>query len=133
MRKHSIQSAFGAALLAGVVHAQVGVGDQPGQPRDTVSTLPSPAPAPPYRLYRYDQDYRYLADPSRRISAIDGLKYIPLNDSDPDTYLSLSGESRTRYEYTRNPGFGLQGVRHNDYVLQRFLLGADLHVTKHFR
>lgn len=92
----------------------------------------SPSP-PAYRAFRYDEDCRSFADPALRTGLLDGLKYIPLSDSDPDTYLTLSGEARTRYESTRSPGFGLQGVGHNDYVLQCFLVGADLHVTPHFR
>lgn len=86
----------------------------------------SPPQPPPFRVLRYDEDYRYLADPARRVDALDRLKYVPLGD-DPDSFVSFGGEARTRYEYFDAPGFGLRGVAHDDFVLQRFLLHADVH------
>ncbi len=68
---------------------------------------PTPKP-PPFRLFRYDEDYSYLADPTRRTNFLDSIKYIPLDD-DHTLVLSLGGEARTRYEYFSAPAFGLRG------------------------
>src|SRR4051794_10555407 len=83
-----------------------------------------------YRLLRYDEDYSYLKDPSRRTDPLDVLKYIPLGQGD-DTYLSLGGTARPRYESYHNPDFGAGPAdRHgyNDDLLQRYLLHGDLHL-----
>ena len=49
-----------------ITHAQTSDSTQP----------PSP---PPYRLVRYDEDYRYLQDPKRRTDFLDAVKYIPFD------------------------------------------------------
>ncbi len=81
----------------------------------------------------YSRDYRFLADPAVRTDALDPLKYIPL-DTTGSAYLSLSGEARLRYDdFTKNPGFGTSGLKTDDYLFTRALLGADLHLGTHFR
>ena len=82
---------------------------------------------PAYRLLRYDEDYRYLQDPSRRTDVWDALKYIPLGARE-NWYLSLGGELRERYEFFHHEDFGsAPGDRHgnNDAVLQRYLVHGD--------
>lgn len=107
--------------------------DSPARATDPTPAAPAspaaqtPAAPPPFRLFRYEEDYSYLADPTRRTGALDGLKYIELAQ-DPPATLSLGGEARTRYEYSSAPAFGLRGPGHDDFVLQRFLLHADLHI-----
>jgi hypothetical protein len=89
---------------------------------------------PPYTLLRFNEDYRYLADPRNRTDFFDPLKYISLNPNDPASYLSLGGEIRERYEHYTNPGFGVPGQpKNDDYLLQRITLDADLHVNDHLR
>lgn len=83
-------------------------------------------------MFRYDEDYAFLRDPARRTEPLDGLKFVPLGQ-DPAWYLSIGGEARMRYEYFREPGFGLRGLDHDDFVLQRFLLHADVHTGEHVR
>ncbi|WP_178133398.1 alginate export family protein [Vineibacter terrae] len=80
------------------------------------------------KTLRYDEDYRYLADPARRGDPWDPLKHIPLNGAG-DVYLSLGGELRERYEHTRN--LGVRGK--DDVLMNRLLLSADLHVGDAFR
>ena len=58
-----------------------------------------------YKLLRYDEDYSYLKDPTRRTDPLDVLKYIPLGDRD-GYYLSLGGTARPRFEFDQNPFFG---------------------------
>jgi len=81
---------------------------------------------------RYDEDYRYLADPAKRGALWDPLKYIPL-DGSGSTYLSFGGEWRERFESTRHPGFGLAPFTRDSVLLHRLLLSTDLHVGAEFR
>lgn len=93
----------------------------------------APAPTRPmFQPFRYDEDWSPLADDALRTEPLDDLKYIEL-DRDASIWLSLGGEARTRYEYFGEPGFGLRGLSRDDFVLQRLLLHADLHVGTHFR
>ena len=85
------------------------------------------AAAPPYKLLRYDEDYRYLSEPGARSDPWDRIKFIPLG-SDSGQWLSLGGELRERFEYYSAPNFGIQGEPANGYFLHRLLLHADLHL-----
>lgn len=87
---------------------------------------------PPYKLFRYDEDYRYLRDPVRRGDFWDPIKYVPL-DAAGDWFISFGGEIRERFEYYSHPNFSLQGQDADDYLLQRALLHADLHAGPYLR
>ena len=91
--------------------------------------LPSP---PPYQQLRYEEDYSYLRDPTRRTDLWDIIKYIPFNDKG-DWYLSVGGEVRERYEYFHNSLWGRGPQDKNGYLLQRHMLHADLHFGPNFR
>lgn len=93
----------------------------------------TPHSRPAFKPFRYDEDWSVLRDPSLRTEPLDNLKFIPLSTSDPRQYLSIGGESRTRYDSFTNPGFGLRGLGHDDFVIQRLLLSADLHLDERFR
>ncbi len=86
---------------------------------------------PPYQLNRADEDYSYLRDPTRRTDFWDFLKYIPLN-APGSWYLSLGGEARERFEYFKNPNWGA-GPPGPGYLLQRYFLNSDLHMSEHVR
>jgi len=89
---------------------------------------------PPYTLLRFNEDYRYLSSPQNRTDLFDPLKYIPLNPNDANSYLSFGGEIRERFEHFTHPGFGLfDAPGHDDYLLQRITLSADLHLNKNIR
>ncbi len=100
--------------------------------------LAGPAVAQPeggFRLHRFDEDYSFLADPARRRDPLDALKQIPLGIG--GSTLSLGGELRERYEWTRNANFGI-GRRpgtpaEGQVLLQRVLLHADLRLDAHLR
>ena|SRR5437899_5114919 len=47
----------------------------------------------PYKLFRYDEDYRYLKDPKAHSDIWDPVKYIPVG-SDSGQWLTLGGELR---------------------------------------
>src|SRR5262245_23605221 len=81
--------------LVGVVLAGVAIRGF-GQTARPATPAPAPTP-PPFQPLRYEEDWSYLENASRRSEWLDRLKYIPLNDN--GWYLSLGGESRTRYEY----------------------------------
>jgi hypothetical protein len=93
---------------------------------------PSPSPTPAlYQPQRYDEDWSYLSDSTRRTDWFDRLKYIRLNDR--GWYLSLGGEGRIRYEYFSEFAFGAGPQDSNGYWLQRYLLHTDWHLGKRVR
>jgi hypothetical protein len=103
-----------------------GQGDQPDKEEAT---------PPPYKLLRYDEDYSYLKDPSRRTDFWDPIKYIPLWCRE-DWYLSFGGELRQRYEFYHNQNAGLAPANaqgNNEDLLQRYYFHADLHLGPYFR
>ena len=82
---------------------------------------------PPYKQLRYDEDYSYLREPERRHDFFDPIKYIRF-DALGDYYLSLGGEVRERYEYFANYNWGKGPQDDNGYLLQRYMVHADLHL-----
>lgn len=96
---------------------------------EVAAQAPAPEP-PPFAKLRQDEDYSYLADPAARTGLFDPIKYIPIGDG--PAFLSLGGELRHRYEYTRNPGFGADPQDRGAF-LQRYILHADLRVSPDFR
>ena len=90
-------------------------------------------PVPPsFKTIRYEEDYRYLKDQPTQADWLDGIKYIDLPFM-PDAYLRLGGELRERYQNLSNYEFGLTETNNDDYLLQRVLLHADIHLGRHFR
>ncbi len=94
-------------------------------------TVPAPNPRPAYIDLRWDENWSYLRDHSKRADYADPLKYIGLGHS--DWYMSIGGESRTRYEFFRNATFGSAPKTPDGFVIQRFLLHTDLHFGPHAR
>lgn len=89
-------------------------------------------PDPYPKVLRYEEDYRYLADPTKRSDFWDPIKFIPLTAS-KESYLTIGGEWRERYENFDPPAFGLTGIDHDGFVLHRLLLSGDLHLGEEFR
>jgi hypothetical protein len=79
---------------------------------------------PPYKFLRYDEDYRFLADPAQRIDLWDWIKYIPLDGAG---FLSFGGEARERFETYQNEYFSTNPKADNAYFLQRYLFHLDYH------
>jgi hypothetical protein len=108
------------ALLALVAMAGAGGFSQTGQP-----AAPSPAVAsaqsssPSFQPLRYEEDWSYLKDASKRSEWIDTLKYIPVNRK--GWYVSLGGESRLRYEYFDQFNFGAGAQDENGYLFTTLL------------
>jgi len=79
---------------------------------------------------RYDEGYRFLADPSKRIDLWDCVKYIRLDGAG---FLSLGGEIRLRFEGYENDSFNSNPKADSDSFLQRYLFHADYHPTEWLR
>ena len=121
--------------------AQEPVADQPncsansGADGQSEKSANEGAAPPPYKLLRYEEDYSYLKDPSRRTDFWDPIKYVPLWGRD-DSYLSFGGEVRERYEFYHNLNAGLAPANaqgNNQDFLERYLLHADVHLGPYFR
>ncbi len=95
----------------------------------------SPEPGDPvFHSLRYNDDFTYLADPSKMTSPWDQFKYISLGDGQYGaSYLSLGGELRERFESYLNPNFGIKAPPSSAYLLHRLLLDGDLHLTDYVR
>jgi hypothetical protein len=90
---------------------------------------PGPPPAadrPHLNPFPAEQDWSFLADPTRRTDPYDRLKYLPWGD-DAQHYASLGFEERTEYEYFDNWMFGAGPQDHNGYVMFRVMPHVDLH------
>jgi len=60
------------------------------------------------------------------------VKFVPLTAAGT-TSLSLGGEARVTYERFGNQNFGLTPPDPDGYLLQRYLLHADVHVGSRVR
>ena len=86
----------------------------------------------PLKTLRYQEDYGYLKDRKQRTDFWDDLKYIELPFLE-NSYLSLGGELRERYQNLHGYEFGLAEFKDDNYLLHRVLLHGDLHLGEHFR
>src|SRR5215510_12651476 len=121
---------FVIVAITGISIKAFGQTAQSTTPSHTAVPVPSPQ-SPPFQALRYDEDWGYLEDESRRSEWLDRLKYIPLNNH--GWYLSLGGEARIRYEYFSEFAFGAGPQDDDGYQLQRYLLHADAHFGKRVR
>jgi Alginate export len=106
-------------LLPQLGHAQ----ENDGTTNTTTPTRPTILPN------RWEEDWSVLADPRVPREPFDYLKYIPLDPSNPKTYLSLGADVRERFEANDTAGFGIAPNRNNDYLISRTDWYADLHVA----
>ncbi|GAB3584558.1 alginate export family protein [Hymenobacter daeguensis] len=91
--------------------------------------------APPaYRMERAREDYRYLASDTSTVrpDLFDPIKFIPLTAS-KSSYLSLGGEIRPQYVLVRHNDWGAGEEDRSGYLLERYMLHADVHVGPHVR
>jgi len=114
-----------AGLTLGILIVLPGVATAQTKP-------PCPSSPPAYQQLSYDEDYSYLRDQGCRADLWDPVKYVPF-DSSGEMYVSLGGQVRERYEYFNNANWGLGPQTANGYLLQRYMIHADLHFGSRFR
>jgi len=91
-----------------------------------------PREPPPFRKWRYDEDYSYLRDETAATGSWwEALKYMPHGES--DLHLTLGAELRARYEAYSNDLWGGAPVPDHDYLWLRALPYADLRAGEHLR
>ena len=88
---------------------------------------------PAIEFNRWQEDWSVLADPALRTEPLDDLKYIPLSNSDPHSYISLGAGLRERFESNDAPSFGVGGQPAEDYVIERAEVYADIHPDIHWQ
>ena len=86
---------------------------------------------PAFQTLRYNEDWTFLRDASQRADWLDPVKFVPLDGT--NVYLSFGGEARLKYELYSEPVFNQQPADDNGFLLQRYLVHADLHATPYFR
>ena len=86
------------------------------------------APRPAYKQLRYDEDWSGLRTHD---DWLDPFKRIPIGSGD-DTYLSIGGQIRERYEFFDHGTWGRDSADSSS-LLQRYMLHADLHIGPRFR
>jgi hypothetical protein len=101
-------------------------------PKTVAQVQPTSVMRPLYILPRYDEDWSFLADASKRDDVWDPVKFIPLS-GDGRTFLSFGGELRETYERFHNTDFGLSPQDPDGYLLQRYLFHVDFHSGSRFR
>ncbi len=91
---------------------------------------------PAFQIRRFDEDWSVLrgVDRSHTGDFWDLVKFIPVTP-DKNVWLSIGGQVRERFEYFGQYLFGEKGgeKRSDGYLLSRFRLSMDLHVTEYFR
>lgn len=83
-----------------------------------------------FKLMRYDENYEYLKDTARNF--YEGIKFIPLS-ADKNIYASLGGEARYEYVDFNNEDWRRLNTGHNNFLLQRYDLHADVHFGSRVR
>lgn len=89
------------------------------------------ADRPAFQTLRYNEDWSFLQDSSRRTDWLDPVKFIPLDGT--NVYISFGGEARLKYERYDEPVLNQQPADNDGFLLQRYLLHADVRLGSHFR
>src|SRR6195256_4509837 len=98
-----------------------------------VAHAQAPTPVrPAYTPERYDEDWSFLRDASKRTDLFDPIKWIPLL-KDGAWFLTIGGELRERVQAVRNTALGLPSPMSNKDVFHRTFLFADVHLGSHVR
>src|SRR5579863_3269821 len=91
---------------------------------------PTFSPQRRYPLPSYDENWQFLSDTNYRTDRWDAVKYMPFGKG---MFASIGGEAREAYERFGNQDFGLDVPSPNGYLLQRYLLHADIHLGSRVR
>jgi hypothetical protein len=79
---------------------------------------------PRYKFLRYEEDYSFLADPTKKIDLWDWVNYVPLGSAG---FVSFGGEVRERFESYENEFFNPNPKADTASFLQRYLFHLDYH------
>lgn len=83
-----------------------------------------------FRLLRADENHSALKDSANTF--YNTLKHLKLSKSGK-TYASFGGEVRAELDWARNEDWGAKNVGSNTFLLQRYQLHADLHLSNRIR
>ncbi|MEH6306247.1 alginate export family protein [Olivibacter sp. CPCC 100613] len=83
-----------------------------------------------FKLLRFNEDYSALKDSTRTF--YNSLKYLPLSESGK-AYVSFGGELRAELDRAQHEDWGANNVGSNIFLLQRYQLHADLHLSDRIR
>jgi hypothetical protein len=111
-------------LIALSANAQTPDPQPPGPPPDPARPHLNPFPG--------EQNWSFLADPSKRADFFDPVKYVAF-DNNPQTYFSLGFEYRIQYENYDNWMFGAPPQDRDGYVMNRVMPHFDFHAGSDFR
>jgi Alginate export len=99
---------------------------------EAVGQNSSPGDPCSYRLPHYEEDWSCVHNGLHSADPSDASKDVALGER-RDSNVSFGGEIRETYERFRNPNFGLQPQDPDGYLLQRYLIHADLHLNESMR
>lgn len=100
----------------------------------TSAARAEPDPRRGYRPLRDDESWSWLRDgPAGEADFWDPVKYIPLTKRRPDLYLTLGAEIRLWAELFESETWGGTGHPRDGSLLQRYMVHADLHLTRYAR
>src|SRR5215510_3735560 len=142
MRVHAGQTGLGTIavtlglVLNSIAFAQSGAAQAPQAPSTAPLTDRTPSATwsegrPAYLQLRYNEDWSFLRDESKRSDALDRIKYIPLGRE--GWYATLGGELRLYHENFRNETWVSEPADNNGFWLQRLMLHADWHFGERVR
>jgi hypothetical protein len=86
---------------------------------------------PGFRLLRCEEGYTRLKKDTMP-GWYQRIKFLPLSKN-KETYISYGGEARFQHFYAKNENWGDAPEDKDGYVLNRYLLDADLHANNQFR
>lgn len=85
-----------------------------------------------YKMLRDSESWAFLRE-QKSTDFWDPLKYLRLSHKRTDLYLTVGGEARLWGELFHDEQWGGTGTEHNGSFLQRYMLHADLHLTRYVR
>ena len=92
--------------------------------------MPTILEAQNFNLMRYNEDYSRLKDSS--VTFYGKIKYIPISQ-EGTAYLSIGVEVRQELDYAHHEDWGDSGVGSDLFILQRYHLHSDLHLSNRIR
>jgi hypothetical protein len=92
----------------------------------------APDPRPEYQLLRDEEDWSFLRNTERKTDVFDPVKFVPFAWP-RRSFLSLGGEWRHQYERFTNEEWGAEPMDRSGYLLQRYMLHADVHLGQRVR